>query len=411
MFFRGAIILAVLAGAGAAQTSVDPSRLAEAARELRPDRTQTALACSVDPMRPTLNFAFRFQTGYLLRLRLNLYGGAKHHVDMVFRVTPAGPGRQPFYFQDAIDFPAAPAHANAEVRGVFLLGEGHYSVTWRLTDEQGRVCRKEWSLDARATHNERVLMPPGTAADLAWRPPPADAGAADTAAYPRRVTLLLNAALPASTRSRGAGASRQWATLVTMVAALVQRLPAATVRLVVFNLDQQRELFHDDTFTLDGMNRVAHAADGAQQWTVDYHVLQHPTGAWDLLAKLVNRELHAADPSDAVVFLGLPWRTAVKMPADFPGAPETLPRFLYLQHRTGMALRPGGGGAAGPMPRNPNGGTRGGRSMPPPGVNPGLRDEPDAVDRTARRMKGKTLTVYTPSDFDKAIQEIERRGK
>lgn len=408
---RRGIILALFAGSGAAQTIVDPALLPEALREFRPDPAKGSVPCTVDPVRPMLNFAFRFQTGYVLRLPLDLSKGAKQHVDMVLRVTPAGGA--PYYFQDAVDFPAAPPHANGQVRGVFLLGEGHYAVKWMLTDEQGRVCRKDWQLDARATHNEHVMIPAGTVGDFSWHAPSPSPSADDAGAWPRRLTILLDAALPPSTRGRGAGSARQWGTLLSMAASLVERLPRASVRLVVFNLDQQKELLREDPFGLSGMNRVAHTADGTQQWTVDYRVLQNPQGAWDLLAGLVNGEMQAADRADAVVFLGLPWRTTVKMPAAFPSAAaEGMPRFLYLQFRTGMLVRPTGMDEPGRMGRGQGGGGgRGGGRQPQSGVFMGPSESPDAVDRTVRRMKGKALTIFTPGDFEKAIQEIERRPK
>jgi hypothetical protein len=293
----------------AAQTVIDPGRLPAEVTGFDPNAVHLPLPCSVDRIQPSLDFGSRFETGYVLSVPLHVYHGSGHRWDLVFRVTPEG-GR-PVYFLDPVAVPAIPqSDAVGEVRGFFLVGEGHYDVKWSLVDDQGRVCRKEWTLDAKAGRGEQVRMPPGTVSDLSWSPAHTAGGG-----YPRRITVLLNAALPVAPQAAGRATEKpddagvvagRWATVVNLFRSLLERLPAVAVRVVVFNLDQQRELFRQDGFTAEGINRVAHAADGLEQWAVDYRVLQNKMGAWDLLANLVAREMHAAPPSDEVVFLGLP---------------------------------------------------------------------------------------------------------
>lgn len=415
MPISGTRALAVMAGLlavnTAAQTVVDPARLPPEVRGFDPNAVHLPVPCAVDPIQPSLNFGLRFETGYVLSVPLHVYHGSGHRWSLVFRVMPEG-GR-PVYFLDSVEVPAVPQpDAVGAVRGFFLLGEGHYEVKWSLLDDQGRICRKEWTLDAKAPRGEQVLMPPGSAGDLSWSP--IHSGGVG---YPRRITVLLNAALPAapSTRRTAANAfdeagvaAGKWATLVNLFRTLLERLPAASVRVVVFNLDQQRELFRQDGFTTDGINRVAHAADGLEQWAVDYRALQNKTAAWDLLANLVTQEIHAAPPSDEVVFLGLPGWTAEKMPADFPGVGnKRMPRFFYLQYRTGQLAGHLAGGWEAPMPRNPSAGLRGGGRMGPSPAS----DLPDSIDESVRRLKGKTIAVRSPREFDQAIKEMEQRVK
>ena len=190
--------LAGLLTAGtAAQTVIDPSQLPPDVQGFDPNAVHLPVPCDVDPIEPSLNFGLRFETGYVLHVPLKIYQGKRHRWNLVFRVTPQG-GRS-VYFLDSIDVPAIPqTKAVGEVLGFFLLGEGHYEVKWSLLDDLGRVCRKEWTLDAKAQHNERVLMPPGTAGDLSWSP----AHTAGTG-YPRRTTVLLNPALPGAPQASG----------------------------------------------------------------------------------------------------------------------------------------------------------------------------------------------------------------
>ncbi len=422
-------VAALAAGMALGQTVTDPAGLPAEVRNSGAGNATGALACSVDPIKPALNFSFRFQAGYVFRAPLDVYEGAGHHWDVVLRVTPEG--GQAVYLKDSLKVTGR-AGAEGEVRGEFLVGEGRYRVEWSLLDDLGRVCRKQWELEARAGRNEKVLMPPGTVGDLSWRAP--GGGKLRAEAYPRRVTVILNAALPATSRRENSGGApvgfpgtrgtvgsapvprgveeeggpvaRQWATLVSMVGAVVERLEGTALRMVVINLDQQRELFRQEGFGREGMNRVAHSADGLEQWAVDYRVLRNPAGAWELLAGVIDREMHAPEPSDAVVLMGLPWWTGEKMPASFPAAGGNGPRFFYLQYRTGRAVgyTDDEWGA-----QNPRGRRGGGAQQPTPATVSGQLA--DALAAGLRRLKGKTFAIYQPGDLSKAIREIETGGK
>ena len=254
---------------------------------------------------------------------------------------------QPVLFADSIDLPDdASSDAIEEVHGLFLLGEGHYHVTWSVLDDLGRVFRKEWDLDAKATGKERITMPPATVGDLAWRP----AVGAPAGAYPQRVTLLVNVARTAS---------YPWTTLLAVLAPLIERLSAASVRLVVFDLPQQRELFREDGFTLNRMNRLVHATN----WLtgrVDPGRFEHQAGVWDLLANLVNGESESRELADAEVFVGAPWWIKEAMPSGFPKPDKGVtPRFFSVHYSNANASRiprEGAGGWQGDI------GARGGTS-------------------------------------------------
>jgi hypothetical protein len=142
------------------------------------------------------------------------------------------------------------------------------------------------------------------------------------------------------------------------------------VRLVVFSLEQQREIFRNDDFALPALAKVADAVNTLQLATVDVHVLQKPLGHVDFFTSLVNRELHAPDPSDTVVFLGPPSRYGNRIPEDvLPKPVSAKPRFFYLQYQgprhPGIPMNsPGGlsgqtnfpGGRSGGMPSDSSAG-------------------------------------------------------
>jgi hypothetical protein len=173
-----------------------------------------------------------------------------------------------------------------------------------------------------------------------------------------------------------------------------------TVRLVVFNLDQQRELFRQEDFTADEIDRIAHAADGMEQWAVDYHVLLKPLGGWDLLSDLETKEIHATAPSDTVIFLGLPQASPEKMPSDMPGA-ESAQRFFYLQYRPALW---------GPDQVLIQNQSYGPARMRDP-IMPSLPSKPellDPIEESVRRLKGRIILVSSPAGFTKAIDSIEQ---
>jgi len=310
---------------------------------------------------------------------------------VVFRVTPREGSGQPVLFTDSIDLPDdASPDAIEEVHGLFLLGEGRYHVKWSILDDLGRVFRKEWDLEAKATGKERITMPAGTAGDLAWR----SAAAIPASAYPQRVTLLVNV-------SRIAG--YPWTTLLAVLEPLAERLSTASVRLVVFDLPQQRELFREDGFTLNGMNRLVHATN----WLtgrVDPDPFEHQAGVWDVLANLVNGEIQSPEPAGAVVFVGSPWWIRQAMPSGFPKPDKSMtPRFFSIHYSNVNASRivHGAGGWQGD----------------PPALAQASQNQMiganlfDTIKQTVLRMKGKIFVIQEPADLSKAIEEIDRRGK
>lgn len=402
-----AIIVAMLVRFALAQSVTLPERLPEAVRDFGPGAVRGELPCTVEVLEPELNFGSRFQAGYVARAPMSAHGGGGHHWNVVFRVTPREGNGQPVLFTDSIDLPDAPPDAIEEVHGLFLLGEGHYHVKWSVVDDLGRVFRKEWDLEAKATGKERITMPSGTAGDLAWRP----AAEAPASVYPRRVTLLVNVA-------RTAG--YPWTRLLAVLGPLAERTSSASVRLVVFDLPHQRELFREDGFTLNGMNRLVHETNWLTPGSAGRAgegAFEHQAGVWDLLANLVKGEIRSPEAADAVVFVGAPWWIKEAMPSGFPKPEKGMtPRFFSV-HYSNIYARPFPGERAGSWQ-----GDIGAPGGPPPAVMesrmPGpSRDEAaginlfDTIKQTVLRMKGKIFVIETPAELSKAIEEIDRRGK
>ena len=399
-----------------AQTVVSPADVPGIQeRFVDQNQNEKILRCDVNSSKAELNFGLRFQAGYLLRVPLVQYSGFGHSWQIVLRITPKG--GEPSYLIDRFELPPmVDPQSTGELPGTFLLGEGHYEVAFAVIDDKDRVCRKEWNLDAAIGRGERVVkvaIPPHTVADLSW------IGSANTSPgipVPRRLTVLLNGSEPY--RYRDWSASRRVivphtagpqietptdyrSALVGILASLLEKLPGTTVRLAVFDLDQQKETLRQEVFTRKDIEKAAHAANSTNHWVATVRELQDQPGPWGLLTDLIRREIHAQDPSDVVLFLGPRLAPLDKMPAHLLENEKTsAQRFFYLQYR--LSANPIYYGVPADMGNKPPDNAR-----PPDGRLPEVSDP---IDLLVKRLKGKTLMVQSPLDFAKSIETIRQRS-
>jgi hypothetical protein len=60
-----------------------------------PQPNEQALRCDVSPIKPSLNFSFRYQAGYTVAVPMNQYLGSGHGWSMLTRITPEGGDAKP----------------------------------------------------------------------------------------------------------------------------------------------------------------------------------------------------------------------------------------------------------------------------------------------------------------------------
>ncbi len=256
------------------------------------------------------------------------------------------------------------------------MGEGRYTVDWEMFDETNRACRKSWKIEAKLAASEHGLnlgLAPGSVSVLSFRRWSAK-DAADARPL-NRLTVLLHAAplFPRSTRFR----AQDRVMLLGSLAALLEALPAKSVRLVVFNLDQQKEMFRQDDLTPEAFDQVAQSTNNLQLQLVDYKVLQNRRGHVSLLADLINQEVQAEQPSDAVIFIGPTARYYDKVPdALVEQRAGSAPQFFYFEYKPYW-----------------------GRGS----------EFPDSVEYAIKKVKGKTSMIHTPDEFAKAIRGVSNQ--
>lgn len=397
---------------------VAPDRVAQffERKDLKP------LKCQAGPLRPVLDFSFRFRAGYTVRVPLEQYRGKGHKWMVMVRVQPEV-GGAPVYFLDRLNLPDVPdAKADGDAGGGYLLGTGLYRATFLLLDDEARACRADWNIEAQAGSGDRsvtMAIAPGAVQEISLRNA-RSVNSTGTAAL-GRLTVLLHAApvWPRMSRVQGSDV----VTLMGALSSLLDLAPARSVRLVVFNLEQQKEIYRHEQFTLDQLGAVRQAIFELQLATIDYRSLQNPAGHLDLLAHLVEQELNAGQPSDAVVFLGPRARAGGKRAVEVANGPAGMPKFFYVEYQPPLVMRPAGpsadefarvGSGIGRQTRPATGedGGSGWAVVPDSSVidsinGPAAAVPPrDSIDLLVSMLKGKTLLVRTPADFAKAMGQI-----
>lgn len=374
---RWALIAGILVAANGmrAQSLIEPDRLPTNLRQLGAEASDQPLRCEITPLKPGLDYMFRFQTGYSIATPMAQYFGAGHGWAILTRVTPEG--GKPVWLAARVRLPDVPlTTVVTETFGGFLVGPGKYQVDWAMWDDEGRVCRHHWKIDARLTFGERhvqLAIPPHTVADLSGAGLPPEPPGAPGAA-PFHLTVLLHAAPLSPGRMHIRTTDR--ILLISTLSGLMERVQPTTLRLAVFNLDKQRVIYSNGDFHRGQISAVYQALNQLELETVNVQVLQNPRGAADLLTSLVAGETAAQPVADAVVFLGPSSRYLDKLPASALPSPLEGMRFFYLQYRP----------FAGQL-----------RAM-----------LPDAISSATANMKGRIIQIFNPGQFADAIREIQR---
>jgi hypothetical protein len=343
-----------------------------------------SLKCAIEQWDPVLDFSFRFLAGYAVSCRLGEFEGRRVTVMTYLRVTPEGGTSALFETGYALPevTPEMLRLAGGDVKkvkneidisGLFAVGEGRYSVEVLVRDDQKRVCRKRWRLRVAAHRSERgvrLAMRPLTVEAMdqrAWeiRPPETKGGL--------RLTLMLDAAPAFRYQSRLQAWDRFF--LEECVYSLLRQMPHTRVRVVAFNLDQQRELFRTEEFDDVAFADLSRSLEQLDTSSISVEALRLRNSPRFLIA-LTNRELSEPKASDAVIFVGPNTRLEATMGADLiRDRTATSPHFFYLEYF--------------PFPIG----------------------FPDEIQHLMSATDGKTYEIRSPVQLDQAIQKMLTRLK
>jgi len=428
--FRCALAMVAIHSA-LAQSPIPPDEAAAARAALIPHTGERTLRCRVEPIVPSPLYTVpEIAAGFTYSLPLAQYGNSRpeHGWSVVAGFSPDGGAEN--YFSGHIDMPA-PGPDTASGNWAYWVGLGTYSVRLAVSDDLGGVCRKEWTITVRKWPESArtwagVFIPanpppdfdirtqiflsrpkfhPGTAGGVVRVPARKDEPTAGPPA--QRITILMD--VPADPRGQ--------LEVLDAFEALLARMPAQSVRLVVFSLAEGHEILRQDNFQPASLGQVKAAVVASTGYrAVDVAELQaHPVlGPAELLDTLVQRETREAQRSDAVLFLGIGLGTTVgpafRLSAELP---RSAPPFSYIQlirapdpDAVNVIVRAAiphpGAPASSPSERAPQ--RRNISFEEQIARNVQLRRNP--IPWVVKKLNGKSIAVDVDKEFDQAVEKV-----
>ena len=130
---RGVVIAGLIVGPAMwAQTLVDEVNVPSSYRDFDPQASDRPLRCEVTPIKPGLDFSFRFETGYSINVPMEQYFGPGHLWAILTRVTPEN--GKPEYVAARVRLPDVPiTTVKTDTFGGFLVGAGRYKVEFEMS--------------------------------------------------------------------------------------------------------------------------------------------------------------------------------------------------------------------------------------------------------------------------------------
>jgi hypothetical protein len=352
-----------------AQELVLPEEISGVNRLIDSEAKQRALNCAVHHWGPILGLDLRYHIGFSILSSFRQF--AVGDEGFVFlRVTPQG--GSPVLLGQSFKIPPIPrglavrvaAKSDVNLIGAFAVGPGRYKVELLVIDRHGRSFSKRWKLKTSTPSKQAVASELGP---LTVRPLAADNWSGQLDPKGVRLTVLLDATATSVTAAK---LRDEAFLLLQLLASLLRQVPCQWVRIVAFNLDQQREVFRQENFDAAGFAKLSAALRQVQFSTVSYQALQRRSWSKFLL-RITEEQISANNPPDAVVFIGASTHFMEKVPKELreslvPG-PAHFFYFEYYGYRVPL---------------------------------------PDAIDYLTHNLKGTVFRINSAKEFGKAIQKM-----
>lgn len=405
------LVLALIAVSASGQFRVAPEQSARLDLALTESLSKQTLPCDAESTHPFLDFAFRFEIGYVVHCPLKEFGGMETTIAAYTRVQPAGGPAS--WFSEWYRVPGIPDdlrsrinlmrdHSDIQFTGAVASGEGEYAVDFVLVDRRHRLFHTSWKTKVAARGADMKApfsMHANTVAALGVPDWPRTVSERNLG----RLTVLVDAAPihPGSTKLR----SWDRAFLVESLSSVLTLLPSNSVRVVAFNLDQQQELFQTDDFSVRETHRFTDALDELELSKISYQALEQAQQSCKLLMDLLGREIHREKPADAIILLGPANRLSDRVPAEMVADRSAgAPPIFYLKYspiapparfRMPLAALMG-------MREDPNDDLA--------NLETGNNGEfPDVIQHAAAVHDGVTMNLHSPADLAEALRKIDRK--
>lgn len=347
--------------------------------------TATPMKCALKPSAPLLNFSLQYDGGFRLTFPVDPRRGPSQKLNILLRLRSAHPGQKPLYMAARIDLSSAPREKEAVLTGRFGVASGTWQADALAIDSKGRECRTGWRAEIKAG------------------PEP---GPANSSRILRGIVVMLDAA-PIH-QAFGSFPQSDLETFIGSLSAVLRFFPAQSTRLVVFNLEQRKELFRSDEFQPAALKDVALTIHRIPAGTVDYGDLQRIPSASEFLAGLIDREIRDPKAADLVVFIGPVVQDSVPPAHSMFPSQRLHPVFAYLQLKPARYI-----GQGPPCVKTRMTGGMTGDAACPPDMHAGIRlpalPVPDAISKLTTAFGGETAGVNDPTDLAKALKDLAGR--
>jgi hypothetical protein len=271
-------------------------------RDVRKD-----LPCTVTPSKPDLGFDLRFHAGFDITLPLSDIAGNENQLTILFRVTPDGHKDDPSYFVQHVHVPQIPddAKGDANITGLFDLGEGNYHVDWLMRDRSERVCSFYWDPEAALPSRDKQIelaLPAGAVEKAAIEQFTEEPPVERAPAAPLNIKVLVNFA-PQFMDSSALRPSDTMA-LVTMLRRIAREPQFGKFSLVAYNIQEEKILYRQSSADKFDFPALGEAVAKLKLGTVDLKRLSQKHGEMEFLSDLIKKEVSSDDHPDAVIFAG-----------------------------------------------------------------------------------------------------------
>lgn len=292
--------------------------------------TGEILDCRARIFEPSLDFEFRFLTGYQVSIPMRQLVGPERSVIARLRVTPIEPAdAKQIELTSEGAFPRVPERGRGEIviDGSFAVGPGRYRVEWSVKDRFDNSCSLAWEIEAELSKRDRdvkLQLEPGAVSDsrlALFRPESTKVD--PSIGRPLRIKVLLN--LDIWARRRRAGVRLfEFMPRLAALRALSRHPRIGEVSLTAFSVEEQRTYLRydlQDRFDFPGLRP---AIDEISPAIVSLDQLGKDKTR-DFLTNLLIAELPGDEEFDAYVFLGPDPQAGRKPDKDELQAIGTLP--------------------------------------------------------------------------------------
>jgi hypothetical protein len=276
---------------------------------LQEEEARKDLPCTVTSIKPALGFDFRFRSGYEVTVPLKELADEAGRLTMVFRVIPASHPDQPVYLSQHVPVPEIEedAKGDADLQGVFSVGEGKYHVSWLMRDRTERVCSSSWDIEAGLPLRDKAMpldiAPEAVlAADL--EPFRVERPVLRTAREGAlHVKVMVNFAPQESSSAVLQPADTE--ALLSILRSIARDPRVEKFSLVVFNMQEQRVIYRQEKAPQIDFPGLGKAVKTLNLGKIDVKQLAQKHGDAEFLADLMTKEIKGnQDQPDAVIIAG-----------------------------------------------------------------------------------------------------------